>query len=106
MEGVGGWRQRAAEEPRLRRIGGRDFRFGELRVKTLHRPRLMPAMAVLSIVGPLLGGIVVESLTSRISVWSTRPVGVVLLSSSARWCVGPAWASEWRLLMFASTMLR
>ena len=106
VEGVGSWRRRAVGQPRLRWTGGRDFGFGELQVKTLHRPRSMPAMAALSVIGPLVGGIVVEPLHLRSCVCSGCLVGFVQFSSSARRCAasGPAWMLERRLRFFASAM--
>jgi hypothetical protein len=44
------------------------FKFGELRVKTLHQPRLLPAMAAFSVDVLLVGGIVVEPLTFSVGV--------------------------------------
>ena len=43
----------------------------------------MQVMAALSVVAPLLVGIIVESVTSRVGVWLARLVGIVLRSSLA-----------------------
>ena len=54
VEGFGGWCRQAAGHPRLRWTDRRDFGFGELRVKTLHRHRSMSAMVAPSVVAPSL----------------------------------------------------
>ena len=65
-------------QPRFRWVGRGDSGFGVLWVKTLYRPQLMPEMVTLLVVAPLLRGIVVEPITSRVVASPIRLVSVCL----------------------------